>query len=107
MSNPKEDADDSESFEDSYSDDDKNHQPMNHGLGHVRRLEHENTSNVINSANSSKFGRELKLIGEPSSKKIKISNSAEYTYNKYIPTPLLLNQSDAGKSGAGGDTTVL
>ena len=63
MSNLREDTDDSESFEDSYSDDDDNHQPMNHGLGHVRRLEQENTSNVINSDNSSNLGRELKLIG--------------------------------------------
>ena len=67
MSDPREDTDGSESFEDSYSDDDDNydnHQPMNHGLGHVRRLEQENTSNVINSDNSSNLGRELKLIGK-------------------------------------------
>ena len=73
MSNLREDTDDSESFEDSYSDDDDNHQPMNHGLGHVRRLEQENTSNVINSDysdNSSNLGRELKLIGMSGGHKI-------------------------------------
>ena len=64
MSNLREDSDDSESFDESYSDDEENNQPMNHGLGHVRRLEQENTLTVINSANSSNFERELKLIGK-------------------------------------------
>ena len=47
------------------------------------------------------------LAGEPSSKKIKISNSAEYTNEKYVPTPILLNHSDPVRSGAGGDTSAL
>ena len=34
---------------------DDNQEPLNQGLGHVRRLEQENSSNI---------GRELKLIGE-------------------------------------------
>ena len=37
---------------------------LNQGLGHVRRLEQENSSNVMNTTNSSNVGRELKLIGE-------------------------------------------
>ena len=63
MSNSKVDDDDSESFDDSFSDEEDSHEQLNLGLGHVRRLEQENTSNVINSSSSSNVGRELKLIG--------------------------------------------
>lgn len=64
MASSREDTDDTESFDDSFSDDDDNHEPLNQGLGHVRRLEQENSSNVMNTTNSSNVGRELKLIGE-------------------------------------------
>jgi len=107
MASSREDTDDTESFDDSFSDDDDNHEPLNQGLGHVRRLEQENSSNVMNTTNSSNVGRELKLIGEPSGKKIKLSNSAEYASNNCIPTPHLLNNSDPVRVGAGGDSAGL
>ena len=47
------------------------------------------------------------ILGEPSGKKIKLSNSAEYASNNYIPTPHLLNNSDPVRVGAGGDSAGL
>ena len=46
------------------------------------------------------------IAGEPSSKKIRLSNSQEYGSKQYIPTPQLLNKSDPCKSGAGGDVAI-
>ena len=64
MASSRVDTDDSDSFDDTFSEDDENQQPLNQGLGHVRRLEQENTSNVMNTSSSSNVGRELKLIGK-------------------------------------------
>lgn len=53
--------DSSESFEESYSEDeDAGTSSTHHGLAHVRRLEQENEMSRANSSKS----RELKLIGK-------------------------------------------